>query len=371
MNAQVICKRCIMDTSDPNIVFDERGYCNNCNDAEKLLKARWFPNEIGKQKLEELLKKIKAAGKNKSYDCIMGLSGGVDSSYLLYLAVKNWGLRVLAFHVNAGWNSETAESNIEKLVNALGVDLYTYVVDWEEMKDLQISYLKSGLKNQDVPQDHIYFSQLYKKAAKERIEYVLTGHNLATESITPSSWGYSAMDAKQLKFIHKKFGKLRLKSYTTISLLERLYYHFFLNQKVVKPLDYIPYDKENAKLFLKGTFDWKDYGVKHGESVFTRFYQNYWLPQRYGYDKRKAHLSSLIITGFISREKALEELKQPLYDDHILSLDMQYICNKLEIDQDELDQYMNMADIDFKNYPSSEEITNLALRIRNFFKHYS
>jgi hypothetical protein len=198
----------------------------------------------------------------------------------------------------------------------------------------------------------------------------VTGHNLATESITPSSWGYNAMDAKQLKFIHKKFGKLRLKSYTTISLLERLYYHFFLNQKVVKPLDFIPYDKEKAKTFLKETFDWQDYGVKHGESIFTRFYQNYWLPKRYGYDKRKAHLSSLIITGYITREMALEELEQPLYNDHILSLDKEYICNKLEIDQNELDSYLNMAKIDHKSYPSSEKVTSSVLKFRNYIKYH-
>ncbi len=368
MSEQIICNRCVMDTSDPNIIFDARGYCNNCNEAKKLLETRWFPNENGQRKLEELIKKIKASGRNKPYDCIMGLSGGVDSSHLLYLAVKQWGLRVLALHVNAGWNSETAESNIEKLVNSLGVDLFTYVVDWEEMKDLQISYLKSGLKNLDVPQDHIFFAQLYKKAAQKKIEYVLTGHNLATESITPSSWGYSAMDAKQLKFIQKKFGTLNLKSYTTISLFDRLFYHFFLKQKVVKPLDYIPYNKESAKIFLNQTFDWQDYGVKHGESVFTRFYQNYWLPKRYGYDKRKSHLSSLIITGFITREKALEELNNPLYEEHILSLDKEYICNKLEITEAELDAYMNMDKIDHTSYPTSETMTNLILKFRNFIK---
>lgn len=368
MKGQIICNRCVMDTSDPNIVFDTSGYCNNCNDAEILLKTRWFPNEIGQQKLEELIKNIKTAGHNKPYDCIIGLSGGVDSSYLLYLAVKKWGLRVLALHVNAGWNSEIAESNIEKLVNSLGVDLYTYVVDWEEMKDLQISYLKSGLKNQDVPQDHIFFAQLYKKAAEKKIEYVLTGHNLATESITPSSWGYNAMDSKQLKFIQKKFGTRPLKSYTTISLFDRLFYHFFLKQKVVKPLDYIPYDKEAAKMFLNETFSWQDYGVKHGESVFTRFYQNYWLPKRYGYDKRKSHLSSLIITGFMTRERALQELEQPLYDEHTLKLDKEYICNKLEITEDELDMYMSMEKIDYKSYPTSENITNLVLKLRNLIK---
>lgn len=370
MNVQTVCQRCVMDTSDPNIVFDERGYCNNCIDAEKLLKDRWFPNEIGKQKLEDLLNKIKTRGEKRPYDCIMGLSGGVDSSYLLYLAVKIWGLRVLALHVNAGWNSETAESNIEKLINALKVDLYTYVVDWEEVRNLQLAYLKSGVINQDIPQDHVFFAQLYKRAAKEKIEYVLTGHNLATESIMPKAWGYNAMDSMQLKYINKKFGSGELKSYTTISLLEKIYFTIILKQKVFKPLDYISYDKEKSKEFLKNEFQWEDYGVKHGESVFTRFYQHYWLPARYGFDKRKAHLSSLIITGFMTRENALKELNQPLYDTYQLKLDKEYICNKLEIDQDKLETYLAMDKLDHKSYPSSEKITSMVLKLRNYVKSF-
>lgn len=369
MSEQTSCKRCVMDKSDPNIEFDERGFCNHCIGAEKLLKTRWFPNEIGTQKLKELLARIKEAGKNKNYDCVMGLSGGVDSSYLLHLAVECWGLRVLAIHVNAGWNSEVAESNIEKLVNKLGVDLYTYIVDWEEIKDLQLSYFKSGLKNLDVPQDHIFFAQLFKKAIRERIKYVITGHNLATESITPSSWGYNAMDSRQIKYIQKKFGTRQLKSYITISLFEKLFFSLFLGQKVVKPLDYTYYDKEAAKKYLSEKFDWKDYGIKHGESIFTRFYQNYWLPTRYGFDKRKSHLSSLIISGFITREKAIEELKYPLYDDHTLKLDIEYICNKLEINLNELDSFMRMPKVEFSEYPSNNTLTNFIVRLRNYYKY--
>lgn len=363
-----ICSRCVMDNSDPFITFDDKGFCNYCRDAEVLLKKRWFPNEIGREMLEKVLTEIKISSKNKKYDCILGLSGGVDSSYLLYLATKKWGLRVLAVHVNAGWNTEIAESNIEKLVNLLGVDLYTYVVDWEEVKDLQLSYLKSGLVNIDVPQDHVFFAQLYKKALKEKIKYVFTGHNLATESITSNSFGYSAMDSRQLKFIQKKFGTLKLKSYTTLSLTKKIYISLF-KQRIVKPLDFIYYNKEEAKKFLNETFGWQDYGVKHGESVFTRFFQSYWLPEKHGIDKRRSHLSSLIITGLINRDMAIEELKAPLYDSNTLRLDLEYICNKLEISQKELQNYLNMSRVSHKKYPSFEKNYNLILKIRDFFKY--
>lgn len=360
-----VCNRCLMDESDPNIQFDERGFCNNCIEAEKLLKERWFPNDIGENKLKLLIPQIKKTGKGRNYDCVIGLSGGVDSSYLLYVAIKIWGLRVLAVHVNAGWNSEVAESNIEKLVNALKVDLYTYVVDWEEVRNLQLAYLRSGVINQDIPQDHVFFAQLYKRAAKEKIEYILTGHNLATESIMPKSWGYNAMDSKQLKYINKKFGGGNLNSYTTISLFEKIYVTVVLKQKIFKPLDYINYDKEKSKEFLKNEFHWQDYGVKHGESVFTRFFQHYWLPKRYGFDKRKAHLSSLIISGFMNKEDALKELCEPLYEEDRLILDKEYICNKLEISENDLDSFMKLPKISHSDYPSIDSLFNYFMKVYN------
>lgn len=358
-----VCTRCLMDESDTNIFFDERGFCNNCIEAAELLKTRWYPNQIGENKLKALIPQIKKTGIGRKYDCVIGLSGGVDSSYLLYLAAKVWGLRVLAVHVNAGWNSEVAESNIEKLVNALNVHLYTYVVDWEEVRTLQLAYLKSAVINQDIPQDHVFFAQLYKRAAKEKIEYILTGHNLATESIMPKSWGYNAMDSRQLKYINKKFGTGNLDSYTTISLFEKIYFTIVSKQKIFKPLDYINYDKEKSKQFLKDQFQWQDYGVKHGESVFTRFYQHYWLPERYGFDKRKAHLSSLIMSGFIKREDALKVLDEPLYDNYLLKLDKEYICNKLEIDEKELNSYLNSPKVDHSDYPSIDSLFNFLMKV--------
>lgn len=362
-----VCKRCLMDTNVEGISFDKDGICNFCKDIETLLEQRWRPNVEGEKLLTELIQNIKKEGKGKPYDCVLGLSGGVDSSYLAYLASQKWGLRILAIHVNAGWNSEIAESNIEKLVNKYKIDLFTYVVDWEEMKDLQLSYFKSGIINLDIPQDHVYFAQLYKKSAQEKIKYVLTGHNLATESISVPSWAGNgdAMDSKQLYYIQNKFGKVKLKSYTTISLFSRLYNVFVLGQNVVKPLDLIPYNKEQAITFLENEIGWRGYGVKHGESVFTRFFQNYWLTERFNIDKRKGHLTSMIMSGLITKDKAQEELNIPLYEPHQLSLDIEFICNKLEISKEQLDTYLTMEKVDASKFPSNKKIISSIMYLKN------
>jgi hypothetical protein len=228
--------------------------------------------------------------------------------------------------------------------------------------------LRSGVINQDVPQDHVFFAQLYKRANIEGISYVLTGHNLATESILPKSWGYDAMDSKQLNYISKKFGTGKLISYTTMSLLKRLYYTFILRQKIVKPLDLINYDKEEAKRYLKSQYGWQDYGVKHGESVFTRFFQNYWLPIRYGIDKRKAHLSSLMVSKFITREESLIKLNEPLYDDFQINMDKEYICNKLEISLNELELFLTNPKTEHSVYPSNKLIFDLLMYVYNKFR---
>lgn len=364
-NSKVIqvCSYCVMDTTDPAIEFDKEGRCNHCRTAEKLLEERVFSD--GEKRLKELIARVRVASKNKEFDCIIGLSGGADSSYLAYLASKVWGLRVLAVHVNAGWNSEIAESNIEKLVKKCGITLHTYVVDWEEVKDLQLSYLKSGLANQDVPQDHVFFAVLYKLAAKEGIKHVFTGHNIATESILPASWGYNAMDSKQLKAIHKKFGNVKLKSYKTISFFYRyVYLPFIYGLKIDMPLNLLDYDKDKAKDFLLKEIGWKDYGLKHGESVFTKFFQNYWLPERWGFDKRKAHASSQIVSGKISREEALKELNATLYSPVDIQNDKDYICRKLNLSHEELESYFKMPLKYHWDYPSNAGLFRFAIKWR-------
>lgn len=359
-----VCCRCVMNTTDPWIKFDEKGECSHCKTYDEQKGLRWFPDDEGKKKLSKIFEKIKSDQKNKEYDCIMGLSGGVDSSYLAYLS-RNWGLRILAIHVDGGWNSELAVQNIQMLVDKCKLDLYTYVVDWEEMKDLQVAYLKSGIANQDVPQDHIFFSILYQKAIEFGIPYVLTGANFATESCLPQAWEYDQMDSVQLRAIHKRFGTKRLKSYKTISFYNLyIYYRFFKKLKKIDPLNYMPYDKEAAKKELIEELKWKDYGLKHGESRWTKFFQNYYLPHKFGYDKRISHFSSLILSAQMSREEALLELDKPLYSYLDLKNDKEYIAKKLDLTVSELDNLIDAPNKHYTDYPNGEKIFN----ILKFFK---
>jgi len=349
-----ICTRCIMDTTDPEIYFDEKGVCSHCLKFENQLKKNWFPNEEGKKRLDAIIKKIKSDGKNKKYDCAIGLSGGVDSSYLAYILRKLYPeLKILAVHIDGGWNSELAVHNIENIVKILNIDLYTGVVPWEEMQDLQLAFLKSQLANQDVPQDHVFFATLYHVANKNGIKYFLSGGNLATESILPSSWGYNAMDATQLKAVHKKFGKNKLKKYEIVSFFKRkIYYPYFKKFKIIRPLDFLSYIKDEAKETIKNELNWRDYGGKHHESKFTKFFQAHWLPAKFGFDKRKAHLSSLIVSGQMTRSEALKELEKPLYDEKQLKEDKEFISKKLGISLEEFETIMQQPNKTFLDYPS-------------------
>lgn len=351
-----ICTRCIMDTTDPNIVFDEYGVCNHCREFDEVKSKNWFPNEDGKIKLKEIVDKIKASGKGKEYDCIIGLSGGVDSSYLVHKAVE-LGLRPLAVHVDAGWNSELAVKNIENICKKLNVDLFTEVINWEEIRDLQVAFLKAGVPNQDIPQDHAFFAGLYSFAVKNNIEYVLSGSNYATEGILPSSWGYNAMDSKHLKAIHKMFGNKKLKTYPVVSFYQYYYYYPILKKmKVAKLLNYMPYSKDDAIETLEKELDWRYYGGKHFESRFTKFFQAYYLPTRFNYDKRKAHLSSLIVSGLITRERALQEMEKELYSESQLREDKEFIAKKLKLSVQELDDLINMPLKYHEMYPSNEKL---------------
>jgi len=333
-----ICTRCVMDTSDPEIVFDEHGVCNHCREFDEITRKRWFPNKEGERRLSEIVEKIKFLGRNQAYDCILGLSGGVDSSYLA-LKVKGFGLRPLVVHVDAGWNSELAVYNIEQVVNYCGFELHTHVMDWEEMKDLQAAYLRAEVANQDVPQDHAFFASLYHFAVKNGIKYILSGGNIATEGVFPTAWLHSAMDARNLHAIHRKYGKLPLRQYKTINIAQYYFiYPLILKMKTVRPLNYMEYNKAAALKLLKETVGYKEYERKHGESLFTKFYQNYYLPKKFGFDKRRPHLSSMILSGQISREEALKILEQPLYDLQELESDMEYVAKKLGFTTDELEK---------------------------------
>ena len=360
-----------MDTSDPEIRFDSSGVCNHCTDALERLELSYFPDHRGEAKLARLIDDIKKDGKGKLYDCLIGISGGVDSSWLTYKS-KDWGLRPLVFHVDAGWNAEAAQKNVESLLKTLGYDLFTHVVDWEEMRDLQRAYLESGLANQDVPQDHIFFAVLFQKAAEMGIKYWLSGSNLVSESILPRSWGYIAMDSKQLKAVHRRFGHVPLRTYKTLNFFDycRFYSEIPLLSKVqaAAPLNLMPYSTTRAKAVLSAEIGWQDYGRKHSESLFTKFFQNYYLPEKFGYDKRRAHLSSLIVAGETSRAEALETLKEPLYEEEELRTDKEFIFKKLGYTQADWDRLMAQPNRTFRDYPNWQQYLAAGRKMKHFFR---
>lgn len=350
------CVRCIMDTTDPEIQFDVDGVCSHCLEFDSKLRHLWLRGPEGETALRAKIEAIKQANAHRDYDCILGLSGGVDSSYLAIKTVE-YGMRPLVVHVDAGWNSELAVQNIERLVTALKLDLHTIVIDWEEIRDLQIAFLRSGVANQDVPQDHAFFAGLYKFAIKHRVNWVLSGGNLASESILPRAWGYDAMDSRHLKAIHRKFGARPLRTFPIVSFWDLyLLFPFVYKMKVLRPLDYLPYNKVQAKALLMEKYGWRDYGAKHYESVWTKFFQGYYLPTRFGYDKRLAHLSSLIVAGQLTREKALAELEREHYSGEDLRRDRAFVIKKLGLSENEFDELLRAPITTHRDYASNEEL---------------
>lgn len=329
-----------MDTTDPWITFDVQGRCHHCLQVDRF-KQRWNP-EGDPAALEQLIERIKKDGKGQDYDVVSGLSGGVDSSYLAYLT-KQFGLRALIIHVDTGWNSELAVKNIENIVSRCGFDLYTHVVDWEEMQDVQYAFLKAGVPNQDIPQDHAIFAGFVRHAAKHRIKWNFSGSNFACESILPKSWGYDNKDLAHIQDIHKRFGRRRLKHFPRLSRWETaLRYHLFHGMNTANPLNLVPYRKEDAMKTLEREMGWQYYGGKHYESRFTRFFQAWYLPEKWGYDKRLAHLSSLIVSGQITREGALEELRTNVLPNDEIEADKEYMSRKLGITREAFEDLMNV-----------------------------
>ena len=349
-----ICKSCVMDTSDSAIQFDEDGICDHCNTFFNHTKPNWHTDAKGEEYLKQLTEKIKNDGKGKDFDCIIGMSGGIDSSYLTYIAKKKLGLRPLVFHVDAGWNSKEAVNNIERLIDGLDLDLYTEVIDWEEMKDLQLSFFKSGVPHIDSPQDHCFFATMYKFASDFNVKYILTGGNLSTECVrNPIEWMYYQSDAKQLNDIQNKFGSRKLKKFPTTSILwHKIFLPYIKGIKVLRPLDSMPFIKKDAMKLLMNEFGWQPYPQKHFESRFTKFYEGYWLYERFGYDTRRVQFSSLILTGQMKRDEAILELEKPPYDEETLHHDFEYVATKLSISTDELQEYLLMPKKTFMDYKS-------------------
>jgi N-acetyl sugar amidotransferase len=355
-----------MDTTDPEIVFNSQGVCNHCIKFDEITSKNWFPTKEGEQKLAAIYASMKHENRNKDYDCILGLSGGVDSSYLA-LKLFDAGIRPLVVHVDGGWNSELAVQNIENIVNYCGWHLHTIVIDWEEMRDLQLAYMKSGIANQDVPQDHAFFASLYHFATKFNINNVIGGGNIATECIFPDAWHWSAMDAENLHAIHKKFGKIKLKKFKTIGFWDLYFYYPFIKKmKTLRPLNYMQYIKSEALIELKERIGYKEYAKKHGESVFTKFFQNYYLPMKYNFDKRRPHLSSMIVTGQLTREDALKDLEKPLYDEKELVFDKEYIAKKLGVSNAEFEEILNAPPHSYKDFNNMESKYLFVKKVQNF-----
>lgn len=362
---QTVCTNCVMDTTDSKIVFDEKGVCDHCNTFFKDIEPKWHPDAKGWAEISKIADDIKKEGEGKDFDCIIGMSGGIDSSYLVYLAKEKLGLRPLVFHVDAGWNSQQAVHNIEQIVDRLGLDLYTDVIDWEEMKDLQLSFFKSGVSHTDTPQDHAFFATMYKFANKYKIKHILTGGNYSTECIrNPLEWMYFQSDARQIKDIQNKFGTKKLKNFPLTNILwHKVYLPYIKGIKVYRPLDFMPYDKEEATQFLVDNLGYQRYAQKHFESRFTRFYEGYWLPEKFGYDTRKVQYSSLIVTGQMTREEALEKLKQPAYNPETIDEDFEYIANKLGISVAELRGYFDAPNKTYKDYKNQQSLYDIGAKV--------
>ncbi len=362
-----VCSKCILDThDDPDIEFDANGVCNHCRLYEDILHHRIFHGEEGKEKLKQLVEKIKKDGAGKEYDTIVGISGGVDSSYVAYLS-KQLGLRPLLVHCDNGWNSELAVNNIENIVQKLNFDLYTYVINWEEFRDIQLSFLQASVVDIELITDHAIAATLYRLASKYKVRNILQGVNITTEGLLPSSWVHNKLDYINIKDIHKRFGKVKLKTYPHLTLWDTFYYSKIWKVDFIPVLNYIDYNKTEAKQTITKELGWRDYGGKHYESVFTRFYQAYILPKKFGIDKRKSHLSTLICSGQITRQEALEEMKKPIYDAVKLEEDKEYVIKKFGLTTESFDKLMEAPGVPHTDYHS---MMNIYKKLRPLSKLY-
>ena len=362
-----ICSRCIMDTSDPEIVFDDEGQCNHCTAALARMSQQLHPPAERRVALERLVDTIKAEGRNKEYDCVIGVSGGVDSTTVAY-QVKSLGLRALAVHFDNGWDSELAVDNIRRTIETLDIELYTHVVNWEEFRDLQLAFLRASVANCEAPTDHGITALLFGTARRIGTRFILSGSNLATEAIMPYAWGHYNQDLRLLKALHRRFGAKRLKTMPLIGVPDYLRYVFVHRIRQIPFLNYIDYDKEASKRLLAQEIGWRDYGGKHYESVWTRFFQGYYLPTKFGFDKRRAHLSTLICSGQMSRGDALREMEKPAYDPDLLRQDLDFVVKKFGLTSEEFEAIMRAPPRQATEYPSNYFLFHTLRRYKNLFR---
>lgn len=346
-----ICARCVMDATDPDIRFDDSGICNYCTDWLERIRNETFVGHPTRN-IESLVSRIKEVGRGREFDCLIGVSGGVDSTYVAHL-IKSHGLRPLAIHMDNGWNSELAVDNITRALTKLKIELLTHVIDWDEFRDLQLSFFKAAVTNIEIPTDHGINAILQRTAAKYGIKFIVTGGNIRGEGIYPKSWGWYNLDLRHLRALHRQFGTVPLRTFPQISLSRFAFNTFIRGIRTTPILNYIDYNRPQAQALLESELGWRPYGGKHYESIFTRFFQGYILPRKFGVDKRKPHLATLVVAGDISREDALKELARDPYADADLESDLQFFLKKLGFSRAEFELYMAAPSHRHQDYPSS------------------
>lgn len=355
-----------MDSTDPKITFDTHGLCDYCRNFDNKIKPNWINEKKNQLELKKITDKIRLEGKNKDFDCIIGLSGGLDSSYAAYVAKEKMGLKPLLFHVDAGWNTDQAVGNIEKLVDGLNSELYTEVVNWESIKRMQVAFLKSGIPDQDLVQDAVFFSELHKFARKYKIKYIITGSNYSTECCRePEEWGgYLGIDKMLFNDIWKKYGDGKLNDLYLVDILKsKIWYEKILGMKKIYPLNLVNYIKEEAEIELKNRFGWQPFLHKHHESRFTRFYEDYWLPRRFGFEKRRAHFSSLIMTKQMSRDEAIKRISKPEMSEQFLLQEFEFVAHKLDLSIDEFRSFFNLPKKYYHNYKNKRWLIGLGANV--------
>ena len=363
--AYQICNNCVMDTTDSEIIFDKNGICDYCLNFNKKIKKVYLESKNKSKILDNYINKIKTENKNKKYNCLIGISGGIDSSYLAHLTKSEFGLRPLAIHVDTGWNSKESVSNVEKIIESLNIDLHTEVINWREMRDLQLSFFEAQHPNLDIPQDHAIFASLYKYAFKHKINYILTGGNYSTECIRePLEWAYHASDVKHIKDIHKIYGKENLSTFPFCDIFTyKIFYKYFKNINVFQPLNFVKYKKNEVSNFLESKYSWVSYSHKHYESRFTKFYEGYWLKKKFNYDKRRAHFSSLILTNQMNRDEAIKKLLDDPLSKNEIRNEFKFVAEKLDISDDYLNKLMLNKNKSFKDYKSNYYIIQFFVKL--------
>jgi N-acetyl sugar amidotransferase len=347
-----------MDTTLQNIQFDPGGICSVCRQYEERIKQELHYDEAGREKLSSVIRKIKEGGSGREYDCLIGVSGGVDSTYVAHLVKAQYGLRPLAVHLDNGWDAELAVANIEQVIKRLGIDLYTLVLDWEEFKDLQVSFLKSSIAHIEIPTDHAIWATLVRTAAAKRIRYIIAGTNIVTEGTAVPAWMYESKDSRLIKGIHKQFGRVKLRSYPHLSIADFAYYLMFLGIRWIPILNYVPYSKNDAKRLLCEELGWRDYGGKHYESRFTVFEHGYWLPQKFNIDMRRAYFSAQIMSNQMTRDQALAELKSPPAPSEQMGEDFEFVMKKLSLTGREFEDIMKAPPKTYADYPNNAALWN-------------